>query len=106
MNDGLPSQGKDKRPDRLLDAAKANTKYLIFHRYDVEDGEILVYVDNQCDLEWECDDEADKKLKLIEGEVGRIANGVASLEPIAHNWPDDLKLSTKRVLGEALARIL
>jgi len=95
-----------KRPDHLLDAARDNLKYLIFHRNDWNDGECLVYVDKQCDLEWECDDEADAKLKPIEELLGKIQNGVASVEPIAHNWPDDLKLSTKRVLGEALARIL
>src|SRR6266516_3764357 len=103
-----PSQPNNptKRPDRLLDAAKDNLKYLIFHRNDWNDGESLVYVDKQCDLEWECDDEADAKLKPIEEAFGKIQNGVASLEPIAHNWPADLKLSTKRVLGEPLARIL
>jgi hypothetical protein len=96
----------NERPDRLLDAAKDNLKYLIFHRNDDQTGESLVYIDIQDDLEWECDDEADNKLKTIEEELGKIQNGVASLEPIAHNWPQDLKLSTKRVLGESLARIL
>ena len=69
-------------------------------------GETLVYIDKQLDLEWECDDVADKILNPIEEELGKITNGVAALEPIAHNWPKDLKLSTKRVLGESLARIL
>lgn len=95
-----------KRPDRLLDAAKDNVKYLIFHRNNWKDGETLVYIDKQIDLEWECDDEADLKLNQIEEDVGRITNGVALLEPIAHSWPEDLKLSTKRVLGEPIARIL
>ena len=100
------SNNSNKRPDRLLDAAKDNIKYLIFHRNDDKAGESLVYIDNQGDLEWECDDEADQNLKTIEEALGKIQNGVASLEPIAHNWPTDLKLGTKRVLGEAIARIL
>ncbi len=32
----------------------------------------------------------------------KTLNAIALLEPIAHNWPDDLKLSAKRLLGEAI----
>lgn len=101
-----PNGDQKRRPNRLLDVAGDNVMHLVFHRNNERDGETLVYVDKKHDLDWECDDEAEKALKRFEEDLGRIQVGVALLEPIAHNWPSDLKLSSKRVLGEAVARIL
>ena len=83
-------------------------KYLIYHRTDAVDGEIKVFVDTDIDLEWECDDKAGKLIDVmpLRTSVRKILNGVASFEPIAHNWPDDLKLTSKRLLGEAIASVL
>ena len=51
-----------------------------------------------------CDDKFEKALdgSAAKQNVRRIANEIALLEPIAHNWPDDLKLAAKRLLGEAI----
>lgn len=67
-----------------------------------------VFVDEDLDLEWECDDKAGKSIDTppLKAAVRKIVNEVAALEPIAHNWPDDLKLTSKRLLGEAVASIL
>jgi hypothetical protein len=105
MIDGPNQNGSQARPNVLLGNAK-DYQHLVFHRNNATDGETIVYVDKVCDLEWECDDQAETTLKDIREGLGRIQNGIASLEPIAHNWPPDLKLSTKRVLGEAIARVL
>lgn len=101
-----PNGEQTRRTNRLLDAAEENLLHLVFHRNNEKDGETLVYVDKKHDLEWECDDEAEKTLKKYEEDLGRIQFSIGLLEPIAHNWPLDLKLSTKRILGEAIARIL
>jgi len=83
-------------------------KYLIYHRDDPNDGEIKVFVDNALDLEWECDDKAGKLIDVppLKVAVRKILNGVADIEPVAHNWPDDLKLTSKRLMGEAIASVL
>jgi hypothetical protein len=58
-------------------------------------------------LEWECSDAAQRFCEEKIGNVlGRILNEVAMLEPTADSWPPDLKLITKRLLGEAMARVL
>ena len=105
MIDGPNQNGSQARQHVLLENAK-HLKHLVFHRNNAVDGETIVFVDKDCDLDWECDDQAETTLTTLGEGLGRIQNGVASLEPIAHNWPADLKLSTKRVLGEAIARIL
>jgi hypothetical protein len=78
-------------------------EHLIYHCDDSEDGEILVYVDKKLDLDWECDDKAQKG---ADPAVGSIWNGVSRLEPITDKWPRDLKRNAKRLLGEAVARVL
>ena len=42
----------------------------------------------------------------LKGVVRKILNRVAALEPITHSWPDDLKLTSKRLMGEAIASVL
>ncbi len=83
-------------------------KYLIYHHHDPDDGEMKVFVDEDLDLEWECDDRAGKLINTppLKMAVRKIVNEVAALEPIAHNWPEDLKLTSKRLLGESVASIL
>lgn len=83
-------------------------KYLIYHHHDPDDGEIKVFVDEKIDLEWECDDKAGRLINTppLKIQVRKIVNEVAALEPIAHSWPEDLKLTSKRLLGEAVASIL
>jgi hypothetical protein len=79
-------------------------KYLIFHHKHPSNGEFVVFVDKDLDLDWECDDKFDTSLDAspAKASLGKTRNTIARLEPIAHNWPDDLKLSAKRLLGEAL----
>ena len=83
-------------------------RYLIYHENHPENGEMIVYVDKDMDLDWECDNKAAKLLdeKNLMVPLRKIQNGVAALEPLAHNWPADLKLTTKRLLGEAVAAVL
>lgn len=78
--------------------------YLIFHHENPTDGEFVVYVDNDLDLEWECDDKFESFINTgpIKTALGKTRNAIALLEPIVHNWPPDLKLSVKRLLGEAI----
>jgi hypothetical protein len=92
------------RPNRLLERAGENIRHLIHHRNNTVQGEMLVYTDRVLDLEWECDDQAERVLEGRRNEFAKIQNGVAELEPLVHNWPPDLKLSVKRLLGEAIAR--
>lgn len=82
--------------------------YLIYHRHSPKDGEILVYVDSELDLDWECDDKAGELVDQmpLKGAVRKILNGVAALEPVVHSWPNELKLMSKRLLGEAIACVL
>jgi hypothetical protein len=103
---GHDNKKPETKANPLLDAAAKNIKHLVFQRNHPTDGEVLVYVDQELDLEWECDDIAEAVLQCSEADIGRIQNGIASLEHFAHNWPTDLKLSTKRMLGEAIARVL
>ncbi|HZR19103.1 MAG TPA: hypothetical protein VFE51_17580 [Verrucomicrobiae bacterium] len=79
-------------------------KHLIFHHESSSNGEFIVFVDKELDLDWECDDNFDAFIDTgpIKPALRKTLNAIAQLEPIAHNWPDDLKLSAKRLLGEAI----
>jgi hypothetical protein len=79
-------------------------EYLIFHYEHPSKGEFIVYLDNELDLEWECDNKFDAFIDAgpIKAALRNTLNTIAQLEPIAHNWPGDLKLSAKRLLGEAI----
>ena len=92
----------------VLYGCDSDMKYLIYHNDRVAEGEIIVYVDKDLDLDWECDDKAQEIIDTppLRASVRKILNDVASLEPIAHNWPSDLKLTSKRLLGESLASVL
>jgi hypothetical protein len=96
--------GKSQITTYTFDGEQADVLHLICHVEDTSKGELYVYVDTDIDLEWGCDDKFDKALdaSTAKQNVRRIANEIALLEPIAHNWPGDLKLAAKRLLGEAI----
>jgi hypothetical protein len=83
-------------------------KHLIHHREHPVNGEFIVFIDKELDLDWECDDKFDAFIDvgLMKTGLRKTLNSVAMLEPIAQNWPDDLKLSAKRLLGEAIVSAL
>jgi hypothetical protein len=70
MTDSPNQNGSQRPPDVLYNRAKEQIRYLVCHRNSEPDGEILIYVDKEFDLEWECDDTAEKSLSVIEGEIG------------------------------------
>jgi len=67
-----------------------------------------VFIDQELDLDWECDDKFDALIDAVplKTALRQTLNSVALLEPIAQNWPDDLKLAAKRLLGEAIVSVL
>jgi len=83
-------------------------RYLIYHHSDPINGEVKVFVDDELDLDWECDDVAGKLVDSpeLKDSFRKIVNDVAALEPVSQNWPLALKLTSKRLLGEAIATIL
>lgn len=91
-----------------LNGRESDIKYLIYHHTDSADGEVVVFIDNDLDLDWECDDKAGVMMDAMPFKTSfrKILNSIAMLEPIAHNWPDDLKLTSKRLLGESVASAL
>jgi hypothetical protein len=92
--------------DTLYDAALPKIEYLVYYRNHRVGGEILVYIDKGLDLKWECDDTAEEYLGCSDNGFGTIQIEVATLEHFPQNWPKDLKISTKRMLGEAIALAL
>lgn len=92
----------------VLDGNANNVRYLIYHGSHPVNGEVLVFIDDDLDLDWECDDKADvfTDTAPLNTVVRKVLNGVAALESIMQNWPCDLKLTAKRLLGEAIASVL
>jgi hypothetical protein len=91
----------------VLKGRESDLAYLIHYGESDESGEVVVFVDVAMDLDWEIAgkmSELVQKSPLKEAFSGTL-RGIASLEPIVQNWPDDLKLRSKRLLGEPLARI-
>jgi len=94
---------KPKIEKYTFDGEQMEVLYLICHLDDEKKGELYVYVDPVIDLEWGCNDTFDRAINAtVRQNIRRVSNEIALLEPIAHNWPDDLKLATKRLLGEAI----
>ena len=92
----------------VLKGREDDVKYLIYYNLNNEEGEAVIFVDTELDLDWEL---SGKLSEIVDQEPFRkpftaIVGKIAALEPIAHNWPCDLKLTSKRLLGEALASIL
>lgn len=101
-----PHQSSVEKPN-LLETRGAEIHYLIYHQ-DEPSGEFIVFVDKDLDLDWECDDRHSELIDTPElvAAVRNTLNAVGLLEPIAHNWPDDLKLASKRILGEAIVTVM
>lgn len=110
MKESKPNEPKSNgfRAKYALNGKESDVKHLILHRDDATEGEMVVFIGHDLELDWECDDKAGKLLELepIKTSLRHILNGVAALETVAYNWPSDLKLMTKRLLGEAIASAL
>lgn len=101
------------KPNSLKDKYVLNghdgIKYLIHHHDHPSNGEYVVFVDKEFDLDWESDDKFDTFIDTsgtLKTDLRKTLNSVALLEPIAQNWPEDLKLAAKRLLGEAIVSVL
>ena len=81
-------------------------KYLVYFNDEPEEGAFIVFLDWSIDLDWQRDDKAANYAseKGFECHVPKILNAASTLEPSVTNWPKDLKISAKRILGEAIAR--
>jgi hypothetical protein len=82
-------------------------KSLVYYNDDPDQGTVIVFIDWSGDLDWQRDDKAVHYAseKGHDCHVSEILNATSALEPYVRNWPKDLKLSAKRVLGEAIARV-
>ena len=92
----------------VLKGREDDLEYLIYHSDDEKEGEIVVFVDVELDVDWEVDGAISALLDQdpLRGSLAKTLVEIAILEPMAHNWPSDLKLTSKRLLGEALACVL
>jgi hypothetical protein len=107
------SKTDEQKPSELestyvLNGNHSAINFLIYHQNDSSDGKFIVFVDHEYDLDWECDKQFGVLIDAapLKESIRKILNGVALLEPMAHNWPNDLKLSAKRLLGEAIVSVL
>ena len=84
---------------------EANVRYLVYESTDSNNGSFKVFIDKDLDLDWNCDDKIAASLDVepLKTASRKILNAVAACEPLVQNWPDDLKLTSKRLLGEAIA---
>ncbi|HEY1774015.1 MAG TPA: hypothetical protein VGH91_12575 [Gammaproteobacteria bacterium] len=98
----VPFQGKG-----VLKGHETDVFYLIHHSERDEDGEWVVYIDQELDLDYEYLGGVEEELKQRPRRelLGEIVSGIAAIEPVAHNWPDDLKLQAKRSMGEAMVAV-
>lgn len=94
---------------RVCKGREDDVFYLIHHSEpdDDEDSEWVVYIDQELDLGYEYAGAIEMELKTGRRKemLGEIVSGIASIEPVAHNWPDDLKLQSKRSMGEAMVAV-
>ena len=84
-------------------------RHLIFHHASPSNGEYIVYLDKELDIDWEADSAFDNYINstgTMKADLRKILHSIALLEPVAQNWPDDLKLAAKRLLGEAIVSVL
>jgi len=94
---------KPKLQKYTFGGEQTDVLHLICHLTNSGTGELYVYVDADVDLEWGYNETFEKTLdEPAKQNIRRVANEIALLEPTAHNWPDDLKLAAKRLLGEAV----
>lgn len=94
------------KPDYAVKWPELPVGHLIIFRDNPDDGAFIVFVDYVGDIDWFRDDKSEEtaKRKESEGHISEVQNEVAGLEPRIRNWPIDLKVSAKIMLGEALAR--
>jgi hypothetical protein len=104
---------ENQKPSTLKEKYVLNghdgVRHLIFHHESPTNGEYIVYLDKELDLEWETDNKFDNFIDTtgtMKVDLRKILHLVALLEPVAQNWPDDLKLAAKRLLGEAIVSVL
>lgn len=75
---------------------------------DESQYKILVFLDQDLDVDWDVDGRA---AELLDVDPNKAAFSetlckIGIIESGIHNWPEDLKLRSKRLLGEALACLL
>ena len=69
------------------------------------EGEFVIGVDMDCDIDWEAGDKFTKVIAEHNGKIQAAMNRLAELEAFpVKEWPYSLQLAFKRMLGEALAR--
>jgi hypothetical protein len=107
------SKPENQKPSSLkakyvLNGNDAGVRHLIYHYDHTSNGEFVVFIDQELDLDWECDEKYDALIDAVplKAALRKTLNSVALLEPTAQNWPDDLKLAAKRLLGEAIVSVL
>jgi len=97
---------KRHTPDHKKKWPDLPVKFLIYERYHPDDGAYVIFLDFENDLDWRRDDDAEKCTANNEQDanIADVLNRVSMLEPRVNNWPTDLKIAAKRMLGEAMAR--
>lgn len=98
----MPFKGRE-----VLKGQESDVYYLIHHSEQDEDGEWVVYIDQELDLDYVYAGAVEEEMRQRPRKelLGQIVSGIAAIEPVAHNWPDDLKLQSKRSMGEALVAV-
>lgn len=82
-------------------------QHLVYYRDSPDCGAVIVFVDWSGDLDWLRDDKAEEAArKNPDPQLPEVNSEVAILESRVVHWPSDLKISVKRLLGEALALAL
>lgn len=94
------------KPDYLCRWPELAVKTLVYYRHHPTDGCYIVFLDWANDIDWNRDDKSEKCThdRNHDKNVSEILNMVSMLEPKVDNWPRDLKVAVKRILGEAIAR--
>lgn len=82
--------------------------HLVYYEDDPGRAPFIVFIDCEDDLDWKRDDPPDGEPAPTEDDklLCEVRHEVAFLESEVTNWPRDLKLSIKRMLGEAIASAL
>jgi hypothetical protein len=91
-----------ERQDYEIDWPNLPVKYLIVSKQ----GEYIVFLDNENDIDWKTSDEFDNNLHSEQNkEINKIKNEINRLESILLNHLEDRTIiNFKRQLGEALVR--
>jgi hypothetical protein len=76
-------------------------RHLIYWSEKSSADAFIVFIDDDCDLDWKWHGPFPDN-----SQIGKVWNDIAFEEIWLKNWPVDLKVSAKRALGEALARMM